>query len=101
MFLRVKMSNVFFGNFTCVISISPFPLQLLLGPPPPCLLPASSFFLLLLPLLLLVLDILLNNPLGPRGATQMCRVQGHPLGLGQPTRGNRPEETDPLSLGSQ
>lgn len=35
------------------------------------------------------------------GATQMCRVQGHPLGLGQPTRGNRPEETDPLSLGSQ
>lgn len=67
MFLRVKMSNVFFGNFTYVISISPFPLQLLLGPPPLCLLPASSFFLLLLPLLLLVLDILLKQPTGSKG----------------------------------
>lgn len=42
MFLCVKMSNVFFGNFTCVISMLHFPLQLLLGPPPPCLLLTSS-----------------------------------------------------------
>lgn len=65
MLLHVNISNIFFGNFTRVLSILHFLLQLL-GPPPQACSPLHLFFLLLL-LLLLLLDVLLKQPTGSNG----------------------------------